>query len=218
MHTVRHIPTEILDAIGSYLCLQALRQCVRVSRSWSGVFIRQLWKTIDDTQHAWPRILKEYDSDNAKRCEQDEAWVIGIFAKYGQHIQHLNLHWKVTIKAASTNCDNIPAACPNLKSLSVSNVNTNLTLQQEKARDVLYKNVHPTNGAITHSTRALEALTGPLLSPIFENAFEPVVRGIRTEGQQQEDWRLVQQFWLLVYQNPQLRSSGSMIRWMSLWR
>ncbi|KAG0375832.1 hypothetical protein BGX24_008606 [Mortierella sp. AD032] len=197
MQTVDHVPTEILNAIGSYLSHRDFLQCALVSRSWNSVFIWHLWRTIDDTHHAWPRILKTYDSVTARAYGQDEAWLIGIFAKYGQHIQHLNLHWKVTIKAVSSTSNNIPVSCPNLKSLSVCNVNTNLTLQQEKARDIL-------NKSVSHSTGTLEALTGPLLSPIFENAFEPAVRGIRTEGQQLDDWMLVQQFWLLVRQNPQL--------------
>ncbi|KAG0273198.1 hypothetical protein BGZ95_010984 [Linnemannia exigua] len=168
-YVLRSLPTEILNAIGSYLSHKDCLHSAQVSRSWNSVFICQLWKSIDDTHHAWPRILKRYDSDTARTCGQDEAWLIGIFTKYGQHIRHLNLHWKVTIKAISSTCNNTSVSCPNLKSLSISN-----------------------------------ALTGPLLSPIFENAFEPAVRGIRTEGQQLDDWKLIQQFWLLVRQNPQL--------------
>ncbi|KAG0072701.1 hypothetical protein BGZ89_003913 [Linnemannia elongata] len=201
------IPTEILVDIGSYLSLQDYLYCSQVSRTWNSVFIPFLWHTIDDSLHAWPRILKTLDSDTSKASGLDEDWLLGIFAKYGRHIQHLDLHWKAIIKAASTrhHCisdvdkekdNDIGAICTNLKSLSVADINRNLTYLQERARSAQNKST-----ALPPSTRSLEALTGPLISPIFGNAFKPQLRGTRTEDQQLEDWRLVQQFWLLVHQN-----------------
>ncbi|KAF9543740.1 hypothetical protein EC957_000519 [Mortierella hygrophila] len=201
------IPTEILADIGSYLSLHDYLHCIQVSRTWNNVFIPFLWQTIDDSLHAWPRILKTLDSDTVKASGQDEDWLLGIFAKYGRHIQDLNLHWKVTIKAASTgnHCNNdvdkdkdgdIGVICTNLKSLSVGNIGQNLTHLQEKAQSAQNRST-----ALPPSTISLESLTGPLISPIFENAFKPHLRGTRTEDQQLEDWRLVQQLWLLVRQN-----------------
>ncbi|KAF9144388.1 hypothetical protein BGX30_012962 [Mortierella sp. GBA39] len=201
------IPAEILADIGSYLSLHDYLHCIQVSRTWNNVFIPFLWQTIDDSLHAWPRILKSLDSDTAEASRQDEDWLLGIFAKYGRHIQDLNLHWKATIKAASTSnhCNNdvdkdkdsdIGVVCTNLKSLSVADIGQNLTHLQEKAQSAQNMST-----AMPLSTISLEALTGPLISPIFENAFKPQLRGTRTEDQQLEDWRFVQQFWLLVHQN-----------------
>ncbi|KAF9150575.1 hypothetical protein BG015_007631 [Linnemannia schmuckeri] len=203
--TMDQLPTEILTDIGSYFSLKDYLHCIQVSRYWYSVFVPFLWQNIDDSLYAWPRILKTLDShDTAKPSGQDEKWLLGIFAKYGRHIQHLHLHWKVTIKAASigNSCSNdddknkdIRVACTNLKSLSVADIDDNLTQLQEKARSAQNKIT-----ALPPST-TLKALTGPLISPLFENAFKPQLRGIRTEDQQLEDWRLVQQFWLLVQQN-----------------
>lgn len=203
------IPTEILTGIGSYLSLRDYQHCIQVSRTWNNVFIPFLWQTIDDSLYAWPRILKTLDSDTAKTTGQGEDWLLGIFAKYGRHIRHLNLHWKFTIKAVSTrnHCNSdvdkdkdknndIGVVCTNLKSLSVADVGQNLTHLQEKGRSARNKST-----ALPPSTSSLEALTGPLIPPMFENAFKPQLGGTRTEDQQLEDWRLVQQFWFLVQQN-----------------
>jgi hypothetical protein len=192
------IPIEILEDIGSYLSPQDYLHCITVSRFWHIVFIPFLWQTIDDSLYGWPRILKVLDSDTAKASGQDENWLFRIFAKYGHHIQHLTLHWKVTIKAASTSGNNkdISVACTSLKSLSVANIGCNLTHLQHKAGSA--QNISTT---LTSSAAALEGQTGPLLLPIFENAFQPRPCGTRSKDQQMEDWRLVQQVWLLVQQN-----------------
>ncbi|KAF8946972.1 hypothetical protein BGZ47_010730 [Haplosporangium gracile] len=146
-------PTEIFTNIGSYLTLKDYLHCIQVARSWYSVFIPFLWQTIDDSLHAWPRILKTLDSDDtAKPFGQDEEWLFGIFANCSND---------------NDNDKDIRVACSNFKSFSVADI----------------------------------ALTGPLLSPLFENTFKSQLRGTRTEDQQLKDWRFVQQFWLLVQQN-----------------
>ncbi|KAG0209241.1 hypothetical protein BGX33_005754 [Mortierella sp. NVP41] len=195
---------ELVDLIGSYLETPELFHCVQVCQSWNRGFIPHLWDTIDDRRHAWPRILRIYDSDTAEECGQDEAWIVRIFAKYGQHIRHLNIHWKVIIKAASNYNEDVGVSCPNLRSLSISEVDTALTRHQKEIHSAR-SSFLPASGGVPYETRDQIAMTGPLLSPIFEKAFKPLKRGIRTEDQQLEEWVVVQQFWLLVQHNPQLQ-------------
>ncbi|KAG0201157.1 hypothetical protein BGX33_010497 [Mortierella sp. NVP41] len=53
---------------------------------------------------------------------------------------------------------------------------------------------------------SLDSVVGPLISPVFEGLLKPGMSRYRTLAQQEQDWIVGQHFWLLLRQNPSLRS------------
>ncbi|KAG0318404.1 hypothetical protein BGZ97_003848 [Linnemannia gamsii] len=113
-----------------------------------------------------------------------------IFAKYGRHIRHLSITWKVLISAAYEG-----RACQELVSLRI------YTLVHETKREGVEKRAIPVG-------RSYTVKPGPCLSPVFKDGtvLKETWSNGRSERQQQIDRLVVQQYWLLIRQNQRLRS------------
>lgn len=120
---------ELLDLVSSYLTPADLLACIRVNRLWNQIFIPKLWHTIDDSLQSWRKILFACHSDRSRSSiriklrnlggsrvalGKDEAWVRGVFKKYGHHIRRLKLRWVILVDAASTSGE-----CTNLQDLEI---------------------------------------------------------------------------------------------------
>ncbi|KAF9150393.1 hypothetical protein BG015_007812 [Linnemannia schmuckeri] len=175
-----------------------LLSCVQVSSLWHSALSASLWHTIDDTLYSWKHYLEKHDSEE-EAGEHDTQWVMGIFAKYGHHIRELSITWKVLISAAFEG-----GACSELVSLRIH------ALFYETKREVLEKRGIPVG-------RSYAVKPGPFLSPIFKEGavLKETWSSGRSERQQQIDWLVVQQYWLLIRQNLGLRSLD--IRRMPQW-
>ncbi|KAF9126181.1 hypothetical protein BGW39_006814 [Mortierella sp. 14UC] len=111
-----HNVLELVTLLGPFLSPPDLLSSVQVCRLWHTALMCYFWLTIDDSTYFWPRILKNYNSDEAAGGK-DENWILGIFAKHGSFIRHLSMQWKVTIKAVF-----MDGACTNLLSLRTLNL------------------------------------------------------------------------------------------------
>lgn len=199
VRTIFHIQ-ELGTIVGSYLTPPQLLSCVQVSSLWHSAFSPSLWHTIDDTLYSWKHYLEKHDSEEeVETGGHDTRWVMDIFAKYGKHIRELNITWKVLISAAFEG-----GACTELVSLMI------YSLFNETKRELLEKRRIPAG-------RSYAVKPGPFLSPIFEGGavLQETWSNGRSERQQQIDWLVVQQYWLLVRQNLGLRSLA--LRKMSHW-
>jgi hypothetical protein len=76
---------EITDQIASFLSPPDLRLATLVSHEWNIFFTQHLWRTIDDSLCAWPRILGIKDSKNMD-ISQTKEWVQTVITKYHRHI------------------------------------------------------------------------------------------------------------------------------------
>ncbi|KAG0366666.1 hypothetical protein BGX24_003589 [Mortierella sp. AD032] len=113
-----------------------------------------------------------------------------IFRKYGHHIRELTISWKVIISAAL-----MEGACSQLVSLTI------YTLNSETKRDILEK-----RGVPDGRSYVVNQPGHPMLSPILEGGvMKDMWSNGRSERQQQMDWIVTQQYWLLVRQNQGLR-------------
>ncbi|KAG0200154.1 hypothetical protein BGX33_011173 [Mortierella sp. NVP41] len=178
---------ELSNNVGRLLDPPDLLRCVQVCQLWNEALIPTLWHTIDDSVYCWDKYLERHDADDEKG-NHDTDWVMAIFAKHGHHIRELRITWKVIISAAMTN-----GACTGLVSLTIH------TLYNETQRDVKEKNGIPLG-------RSQETNTAPLLSSVFEGGvLKPMWSNGRSERMLVQDWNVIQQYWLLVRQNPGLR-------------
>ena len=123
------IPPELVDLFTSYLSPADLLVCVQVNSHWNKRFIPKLWHTIDDTLQSWEQILFTCHSDPCQLVThsklrsfkpssvtdgKDEDWLRAVFAKYGQYIRKLKIHWAILVDAASTS-----GVCTNLQDLEI---------------------------------------------------------------------------------------------------
>lgn len=200
--TIFHIQ-ELGTTVGSYLSPPQLLSCVQVSSLWHSSFTSSLWHTIDDTLYSWKHYLEKHDSEEEEHGSSnthDTRWVMNIFAKYGHHIRELSITWKVLISAAFEG-----GACRELVSLRIH------TLSYETKREGVEKRAIPIG-------RSYTVKPGPCLSRLFEDGtvLKETWSNGRSERQQQIDWLVMQQYWLLVRQNQGLRSLDlrRMPQWM----
>ncbi|KAG0281252.1 hypothetical protein BGZ95_005622 [Linnemannia exigua] len=174
--------------------------CVQVSRLWHNAFIPSLWHTIDDSTQSWNHYLEKHDS-HEEHGQHDTEWVMHIFSKYGHHIRELTISWTVIISAAF-----MDEACTRLVSLTIHR------LYKETKRDVLEKQGIPEGRSYAVNKPGL-----PMLSPILEGGvMKDMWSNGRPERQQQNNWIVAQQYWLLVRQNQGLRvlNLKRMPQWM----
>ncbi|KAG0209242.1 hypothetical protein BGX33_005755 [Mortierella sp. NVP41] len=199
MDNSKHILPEILEAISSYLSPPDFLKCVQVCRAWHSSFTPYLWDSIDDSMYSWPRLIRMHDSDEAQETGFDENWILRTFAKHNQYIQHLHIHFNVTIRAACNQQYNV--CCPNLKSLLVSEVGYQATIKEQADWIARHRNFNPVMGGTPLSERKNLALMGPFLIPEFYGVLSPAEIGLRTETQQEQGWMAVQQIWTLIRVN-----------------
>ncbi|KAF9907759.1 hypothetical protein EC991_010629 [Linnemannia zychae] len=189
---------EVMAKFRFYLSPPDLYSCVQVSHLWHNVFMSALWETIDDTLYAWPKILEDHDSDEA-RGDKDIDWINDVFAKYGSFICHLRLSWPVMIEAAYTH-----GRCTRLLSLRI----LSLQLTTKQKCEPVPEDVYNDEDRGSYFRRFVPSATGPLLSPIFVGAFKAASASRRSEAQQLQNWRITQVYWLLILANVNLRTLG----------
>ncbi|KAG0293264.1 hypothetical protein BGZ96_003083 [Linnemannia gamsii] len=189
---------ELFTHIATHLDAPDIFQCIQVCHAWNKLLIPSLWHTLDDQRFKWPSILHEHDSE-APPGGKDKDWIFAIFAKYGRHIRHLHIRWKVILNAAGSGTN-----CTHLKSLCIYNM-TDARTSVETAEDLRLWMLPPQGNARAAADRARPAADGPLLSPDFEGVFHPAAVRLRSLPQQEQDWITHQRFWLLIRQNPGLR-------------
>ncbi|KAG0069266.1 hypothetical protein BGZ89_003225 [Linnemannia elongata] len=189
---------ELLTHIASHLDAPDIFQCVQVCHSWNRLFIPYLWRTLDDQRFQWPSILHQHDSE-APPGGKDKDWIIALFAKYGHHIRHLHIRWKVVLNAAGFGNN-----CTQLQSLCIYDM-TDVRTSVEAAEDARLWTHPPQGSGRAAIDRARKGAAGPLLSPVFEGVFQPAPVRLRSLPQQEQDWITHQRFWLLARQNPGLR-------------
>ncbi|KAF9102288.1 hypothetical protein BGX29_004758 [Mortierella sp. GBA35] len=188
---------EVLESVGSFMDPPTLLSWVQVCRLWNEALLPSLWHTIDDDLYQWPDILLNYDSEEAQG-NKDEAWFYYIFNKHGHLIRHLQVRCRVLVWAANTS-----GTCGRLKSLGVSVIKKT---SREATRSQRAFGLTIEEGGRTRQEQLASAVKGPLLSPIFQDALAPARVGIRTVAQQETDWMTAQYCWLLVRQNPAVRT------------
>ncbi|KAF9910535.1 hypothetical protein EC991_006353 [Linnemannia zychae] len=187
---------ELLEEIAAHLSSNSLSTCIRVCKSWSNIFIPVLWNTIDDSLFAWPAILRKIDSS---QNTLNEAWLKNIFAKYGRHIRHLTIRWRILIDAAY-----LDKACTNLLSIRLRDIKQFHTINEK--RDVRCMKYRTVTGKRRYvSERHHPALIGPIISSKLNGIFEPTAVLLKTAECQMKDWMTHQFFWMLLRQNTGLR-------------
>ncbi|KAF8942790.1 hypothetical protein BGZ47_006112 [Haplosporangium gracile] len=189
---------ELLTHIATHLDAPDIFQCIQVCQTWSRLLIPYLWHTLDDQRFRWPVILHEHDAESPPGGK-DRDWIFALFVKYGRHIRHLHIRWKVVLNAAGFGNN-----CTQLQSLCIYDM-TNVRTSVEAAEDARLWTLPPLGNGRAAIDRARQAAIGPLLSPDFEGVFQPVTVRLRSLPQQEQDWITHQRFWLLVRQNPGLR-------------
>ncbi|KAF9137756.1 hypothetical protein BGX30_009921 [Mortierella sp. GBA39] len=189
---------ELLTHIASHLDAPDIFQCVQVCHTWNRLLIPYLWRTLDDQLFQWPSILHQHDSETPPGGK-DRDWIFALFAKYGHHIRHLHIRWKVVLNAAGSGNN-----CTQLRSLCIYDM-TNVRTSVEAAEDARLWTLPPQSNGRAAFDRARQGAVGPLLSPVFEGVFQPAPVRLRSLPQQEQDWITHQRFWLLVRQNPGLR-------------
>ncbi|KAF9366602.1 hypothetical protein BGX34_000070 [Mortierella sp. NVP85] len=201
---------ELLELVSSYLAPADLLACIQVNNLWHQFFISALWHTIDDSLQAWERILFTCHSDQQQYGTRirvrkfspsniadgkDEAWVRGIFKKYGHHIRRLKLRWVILVDAAG--------ASGAYKSTALRD--------QEDLRDQ------------TTIMERLETKFLDIIQHTFKGVFEPpkrlqqLIKGFLTEEELKEGLLFTQNYWTLVLNNPGLQrlrlSREAILQW-----
>ncbi|KAF9085054.1 hypothetical protein BGX23_010002 [Mortierella sp. AD031] len=96
--TIADIP-DVLHLIGQHLNTYDLVACVQVNHIWNDVFTAHLWRSIDDSQRPWRRLLAQFSDKTPTYFfpEQQLARLVGrvpdelldLFVKYGHHIRRM---------------------------------------------------------------------------------------------------------------------------------
>lgn len=200
---------EIVALLGPYLKAPDLFSCIQVCHLWNHLLTPWLWRSIDDSEHSWPAILRNHKNPESQG-DKDTDWIRAIFAKYGHHIRELTSQWGVILEVANTS-----GTCNHLESLRIGDLSISKTRDDDDDDNSNNNSSSSSsNEAGTNANAVLryegpgqrpqhEASTGPLLSPIFEGVLEPRQAQHRTVARQKQDWATAQHFWLLVRQNTQ---------------
>ncbi|KAF9929293.1 hypothetical protein FBU30_001723 [Linnemannia zychae] len=191
---------ELLTIIATHLDVPDIFQCIQVCRTWNRLFIPYLWLTFDDSSYRWPEILIHHDSDSPPEGK-GKNWIFALFAKYGHHIRHLHIRWRIILDAAGSGRN-----CTRLQSLSIHDM-TKARTSDEQAEDARLWTLEFNSRSA--ADRACPGAVGPILSSEFDGVFEPAPVHLRSLAQQNQDWITHQKFWLLVRQNPGLHTLRS---------
>ncbi|KAF8940314.1 hypothetical protein EDD21DRAFT_109595 [Dissophora ornata] len=99
---------ELLHVLGKYLNTRDLVACLQVSTLWNKVFTEHLWRTIDDSQRPWRRLLSYFSEPiatfyypeqfTARSLEPVPEPLLELFVKYGHHIRNLVIRRPHTIE------------------------------------------------------------------------------------------------------------------------
>ncbi|KAK3816096.1 MAG: hypothetical protein J3Q66DRAFT_192325 [Benniella sp.] len=224
---------ELVDLFTSYLSPADLLVCVQVNSHWNKCFIPKLWHTIDDTLQSWEQILFTCHSDPSQIVThsklssfkpssvtdgKDEDWLRAIFAKYGQYIRKLKIHWAILVDAASTS-----GVCTNLQDLEIK-------FQWSNAEKLYWSRGPKDSGAIVeHASAAIklaqqashiEAMNTLQSKHLFkppDNFSPPYHCNSITEAQLEHGWIFTQHYWTLVLGSPDLRrlylSNEAVLQW-----
>ncbi|KAK3818212.1 MAG: hypothetical protein JOS17DRAFT_757369 [Linnemannia elongata] len=91
---------EIIDQIASSLTPPDLRKATLVSHEWNIFFTPHLWRTIDDSLYAWPRIFGINDPKYIY-SPQTKEWAQRVISKNHRHIRHFSISSSILIGAAA---------------------------------------------------------------------------------------------------------------------
>ncbi|KAK3840281.1 MAG: hypothetical protein JOS17DRAFT_13920 [Linnemannia elongata] len=187
---------ELATPIGNLLSHEDRLSCVKVSQEWNQAFIPALYRSMDDSKGAWPRILKSHD-DPQTNNGQDRAWIFDLFKKHGYHIRHLSTQWRVIVDAVY-----LGQTCTQLRSLKTNSFASSYTTKELAEYEQIQEECE-----LSYEERMEPAVTGELLSLDFVgDVFRPMAVGWRTLEQQEGDWYTSQYFWMLIRENPGLMS------------
>ncbi|KAG0322809.1 hypothetical protein BGZ97_003748 [Linnemannia gamsii] len=184
---------ELVGSLGPHLTPPSLFSCIRVCRLWNIALIPHLWRDIDDSKHAWFRILATRDEEEAQGYHDDE-WLHQIFVKYGKYVRSMDVHWSAMFAPANTS-----GTCTNLRRITVHNLGYQETPKEMAESDCLV-------ACRSEDEWRQSCVGGLLLSPLLKRAIEPAEATRRTTTQQRRDWLSYQHLWLLIRQNPSLHS------------
>ncbi|KAG9064986.1 hypothetical protein KI688_002305 [Linnemannia hyalina] len=171
---VLHIP-ELLEAIGSHMVVRGL-----LASSWSEFFIATLWNTIGASLYAWLRILR--GSENY-RYPLNEDWLQCIFAKYGKHIRHLTIRWRILIGIAY-----LDRACTDLFNIRIMDIKQYRTYNLKDHREP-NQVLNPSGFYVRRfpTQRHSHWVTGIVLIPELEGVFGPTAILLKSEERQKRD-------------------------------
>ncbi|KAF9925518.1 hypothetical protein BGZ65_007691 [Modicella reniformis] len=230
---VFHIP-ELLNVVASYLSPADILACVQVNSRWNHYFIPMLWHTIDDDRHSWERILVAYYRDlrsSVPRSElnksssssiadgKSEAWVRRIFAKYGQYIRVLKLHWVILVHATSTS-----RVCTNLQVLEINLGKLNVDWSSKSGVIPRLPVDHPFQSEQTTRMSEFELKVSDPIMSILKDAFRAPKKvqsryddHLVSEEELRKGWLFTQHYWILVLANPALQrlhlAQGETLQW-----
>lgn len=105
--TIAQIP-DVLHLLAPHLNTYDLVACLQVNSLWNSIFIAHLWRTIDDSQRPWRRLLAQFadpvprfyhpQEQIARLVERVPERLLDLFVKYGHHIRRLVIRRPHTVE------------------------------------------------------------------------------------------------------------------------
>lgn len=193
---------ELTALVAGYLTGPELYSAIQVCQQWNAVLIPFLWHTVDTDLYGWPSILRNHDSCRLNGSGKGEGWIRLVFKKYGSFISCLRTRWKIIITAAFSE-----SACTRLTTLSTFKLEQSHTIQEEaELLRALTASLEETFGSLLLAFQPAFRADHPTISSLFVGMMEPSKARFRTMDRQRQDWIAAQSLWLLIRQNPGLRT------------
>ncbi|KAF9339953.1 hypothetical protein BGZ91_004114 [Linnemannia elongata] len=105
--TIAQIP-DVLHLLAPHLDTYDLVACLQVNTLWNSIFIAHLWRTIDDSQRPWGKLLAQVADPVPSFCHPQEQIaqlvervperLLNLFVKYGHHIRRLVIRRPHTVE------------------------------------------------------------------------------------------------------------------------
>ncbi|KAF9148461.1 hypothetical protein BG015_009806 [Linnemannia schmuckeri] len=105
--TIAQFP-DVLHLLAPHLNTYDLIACLQVNTLWNSIFIAYLWRTIDDSQRPWRRLLAQFtypvptfyhpQEQIAQLVERVPERLLDLFVKYGHHIRRLVIRRPQTVE------------------------------------------------------------------------------------------------------------------------
>ncbi|KAK3818199.1 MAG: hypothetical protein JOS17DRAFT_757336 [Linnemannia elongata] len=105
--TIAQIP-DVLHLLAPHLNTYDLVACLQVNTLWNSIFIAHLWRTIDDSQGPWRRLLAQFadpvpsfyhpQEQIARLVERVPERLLDLFVKNGHHIRRLIIRRPHTVE------------------------------------------------------------------------------------------------------------------------
>lgn len=105
--TIVQIP-DVLHLLAPHLDTYDLVACLQVNTLWNSIFIAHLWRSIDDSQRPWGKLLAQVADPVPSFCHPQEQIaqlvervperLLNLFVKYGHHIRRLVIRRPHTVE------------------------------------------------------------------------------------------------------------------------